>query len=359
MEEVQVRHVFHAPLCGLDRIQAWEAVTGEPAFAWGHGTDFSAIWFGRVKRALRSWLEQTAAATVTVYHDGGSAEALAPLDPAAHKLLALHRWPTRWRQAADWYIRCTGKVLVASEEERIRFRSALSWVPERYIGVWDLTSQLEFPSASQPSGSPAPQRTGIWLHGLPWRERGNRLRSLADRWDFAQGELEFVVDGNGRPPAWSKKAGLRWTEGLPLSFAMERLHCWDSVLLLDDWDLRRPWLAQALANRCFPLVPHGSGEDFPEYWTAEGAPARYEWGEPSSAQRLLDEWRALDEGDRGPYLEWLSRLGKAERSGRSEWQATVADLASQRESRLRKRKAVASWMPIRFFERTQRLRCGG
>jgi len=358
-EELPARHVFHLPGCGQDLVEAWRAATGEPVFVWGRAPGAaSAATFGPVRRAFAAWLRETAAAGLTVYHDGAGADALGPLDPDALKVLFLHRWNPRWERCVDWFVRCTGKLLTGHPEGAAVLHERFPWIPERFIGV---VPEPPLEGTAGPVGpGQAPARTGAWLHGRNWRRHGNRLRSVADRWRPQWGELELVVDGSGHP-AWARREGIAWSRGLSPGEALERIPAWDSVLLLDDFFPDAPWLARALACGCFPLVPQGDNPARPAVWTDAGAPAAYPWGDAGAALDLLQQWRAADAATRARFAAWRrpfaetdARLGEF----RSAWAAAKARFAEQHPVRLRRRRPAPAWYPLFWYDRVLRLRQG-
>jgi hypothetical protein len=271
--ETQARHVFHAPSTGLDRIHAWREATGEPAFIWGrHSGMHEARFFGSIRKAFSDWVTGTGGtAVITIYHDGIGADALGPLDPAAHKVFACHHWYPRWQNHFEWQLRCTGKVLVGDPELGRAIRERFAWIPERFIQAIPQPF-LTGPAEASQRSSETPRRTGIWLHGKRWRRYGNRLRSIVDRWLPEVGELEIITEGGG-PPGWARRGNIIWNTGMPLEFALYRLYTWDSIFLLNDYALDAPWLLRALTLDCFPLVPDGDSPAIGGAWQRIRLPA--------------------------------------------------------------------------------------
>lgn len=355
-----VRHVFMPETSGWDRVHAWQETTGEPIFTFGLREGVATgTFFGTIKREFRNWLEAThAESVVTVYHDGAGADVLGPLDPAARKVHFQHRWVPRWPQALDWYVRCTGKVMVGSPHLASLLHERFAWIPERYIQAVP-PPPLAGLEAKAVKHSPS-RRTGIWLHGSPWRSHGNRLRAIVDRWAPEAGQLEIIAEGGDRP-RWARKAHLTWSMGMPVEFALHRIFTWDSVLLLNDYSLDAPWLRHALDLGCFILVPEGDSPARSGVWTADDAPQPYPWGDIPAAVRLLGEWRGARDSLQPRYRTWvrdfLEPFPDHEAFVRR-WQQVIAELAGQRTTRLRKRKAVPDWYPVRLYERVRRLRSG-
>ena len=358
-KEVQARHVFHAPTAGWDRIHAWQEATGEPAFVWGRdGGHSQGRFFRTVKGDFRLWLEATKALPITVYHDGAGVDAMGALDANAHKLLFMHHWTPRWERQFDWNIRFTGRLLVSHDAQIQAVRQRFGWIPERFI--LPVPQPMLQKEEAKSEGSGPGQRTGIWLHGLPWRRFGNRLRSIIDRWPAEAGQLEIIASGKGRP-AWSKKDHVVWSGELPFQFALFRLHTWDSTLLLQDYTLDSPWLLEALERGCFPLVPDGDGLARMGGWSDDSAPRPYPWGDVPAAIELLQQWRRDKETLLPDFLKWRDSLLARHRSGGSfisTWNGTKATILEQRAPKLRRAKAIANWQPIGWYERIQRLRAG-
>ncbi len=353
------RHVFHLPGCGQDMAAAWRAATGEPVFVWGRAAGaVTGLTFGPVRRAFAAWLRESAQAGLTVYHDGAGADALGPLDPAAHKVLFLHRWTPRWESCVEWFVRCTGKVLTGHAEGAAVLHQRFPWIPERFIGAVPEPPLAE--AVVPPPARTGLPRTGIWLHGRDWRNHGNRLRSIADHWGPRLGELEMIVHGNGHP-AWARRHGILWSRGLPLDAALGRLDQWDSVLVLDDFALDAPWLVRALARGCFPLVPAGDNPARPAAWSAPDAPAPYPWGDAGAALDRLRQWRAADAATRARFQDWCGPFAETDarlREFRSAWAAVKERFASQHPVRLRRRRPAPVWYPLGWYERILRLRQG-
>ena len=358
-EEVQARHVFHAPTTGWDRIHAWRETTGEPVFVWGrHSKAVIGPFFRSVKHAFRQWVEKRPA-DLTLYHDGMGADALGPLDPAAHKVLFLHHWFPRWERHFDWNLRCTGKALVGHPALVQTLHERFAWIPERFIE--SIPQPLVETSLGDGTGTgPTRPRTGIWLFGQDWRRRGNRLRSIADQWPAEAGELEFIVDGRGQP-GWARREGLIWNRDMPFEFALLRMHTWDATLLLNDYAFDAPWLQQALALDCFPLIPEGEGLARTPAWEAEAAPSPYPWGNFKEAVRLLGQWREEKRELLPDFRQWRDSLLAEHRSGpafHAQWAAVKQGLLEQRPPRLRKRRPAPGWQLLSWYERIQRLRMG-
>jgi hypothetical protein len=359
--ETQARHVFHAPSTGLDRIHAWQEATGEPAFIWGrHSGMHEARLFGSIRKAFSDWVTGTGdSAVMTIYHDGIGADALGPLDPAAHKVFACHHWYPRWQNHFEWQLRCTGKVLVGDPEMGRAIRERFGWIPERFIQAIP-QHLLTGPVEAKERPSEIPRRTGIWLHGKRWRRYGNRLRSIVDRWQLEVGELEIITEGGG-PPGWAKRENIIWNTGMPLEFALYRLYTWDSILLLNDYALDAPWLLRALALDCFPLVPDGDSPAKGAAWHADSAPSPYAWGNASNAIDLLGQWRDQKADLLEDFHEWRDGVLAGHATGaafRKNWSACKAALLEQRPPKLRDRKPLAGWMPVGWYERVIRLRTG-
>jgi hypothetical protein len=355
------RHVFHAPTSGWDRIHAWGEATGEPAFVWGRGSGaHDRRWFGALKRAFRSWLEEgDADCRITFYHDGIGADALGPLDPAPHKVLVQHHWFPRWERNFEWLLRCTGKVMVATPEHAARLHEQFAWIPERFIHAV-VPPRLSGPEALPGAPAAAGQRTGVWLHGQRWRRHGNRLRAVVDRWTEGAGQLEIITDGGGAP-RWARAGKVVWNTGMPFEFALQRLFTWDAVLLLNDFSLDAPWLLRALELGCFPLVPDGGGPARGAAWQADSAPRPYAWGDTAEAVELLRQWRADQARLLPAFRAWAHALVEAHpaRAGfADEWEEHKSALLAQRVPRLRARRPAASWRLVGWYERVQRLRAG-
>lgn len=358
-DQRQARHVFHPATTGWDRVHAWREATGEPAFVWGgqSGSEDGA-WFRSVKQAFKKWILETPDVDLTIYHDGVGADVLGPLDEGAQKVLFLHHWVPRWESYFDWTIRCTGKVLIGQPEFVGTIRSRFGWVPERYIQPIAQPPLQSTVKGKGGTGSKA--RTGIWLHGRPWRLYGNRLRAIVDRWPAEVGQLEIIASGSGRP-SWAGKPHITWSADMPLEFALLRLHTWDSTLLLNDYSLDAPWLMAALALGCFPLIPEGEGITRAGLWDADSAPSPYPWGDTTAALKTLADWRR-DRAQLWPAFDgWrqalLANVPTADQFPAA-WQAVKQEFLSQRPPKLRVRKAVAGWQPVAWYERVQRLRMG-
>ncbi|MEX0325647.1 MAG: hypothetical protein AB3N33_06125 [Puniceicoccaceae bacterium] len=357
--EVQARHVFHAPTAGWDRIHAWQEATGEPAFVWGRDSGHTrGRFFSSIKRDFALWLEATESAPITIYHDGAGVDALGAMDANDHKILFLHQFFPRWERLFEWNIRMTGRLMVGHASQSVQVRERFGWIPERFI--LPVPQPLLKPEEQQSSGGGAGNRTGIWLHGLPWRRFGNRLRSIIDRWSPEAGQLEIVVSGKGRP-SWARKDHVVWSAELPFQFALYRLHTWDSTLLLNDYSLDAPWLMAALEMGCFPLVPEGDGASRVGGWEDDSAPSPYPWGDIPAAIGLLQEWRKAREQLQSDFEAWSSNILGTNRNGPeflSLWQEAKQTLMDQRPPKLRSRKPVGGWHPVRWYERIQRLRAG-
>lgn len=352
----EARHVMHGPTAGEDRIRAWEAATGEPVFVWGSGWSAGRTT-GAVRRSFRGWLKETGEAGLTVYHDGPGADFLGTWDSCERKVLFLHSWPPRWERAFDYYIRCSGKVITGSEAGRGLVRGQFGWIPERYLAVVPEPSGNAMGSCGKREHG---RRCGIWLRGRNWRPLGNRLRALVDRWEEADGDLEILV-GSGSVPRWARKAGVRWCAGESLASALERVDQWDSVLLLQDFDLEAPWILRALAGGSFAVVPDGEGREAFGNWQAEAAPRPYAWGDAAAALERLREWRSADEAERAIYRHWAAETvaGREPNKWRAQsWQPVVRTFTEQRAPRLRRRRGGARWVPVFWVERLQRLRSG-
>lgn len=360
--ETQVRHVFHAPTLGWDRVHAWQEATGQPAFVWGGGAGArDAFFFGSLRRSFADWIGRTGGpAAMTLYHDGMGADALGPLDPARHKVLFLHQFFPRWERHFEWQLRCTGLIMTTEPAFSRLIREKYAWIPERFIE--SLAGPVLAAAEARSAGATGPgRRTGIWLQGRPWRRYGNRLRAIVDRWVPGAGQLEIIVDGGG-PPAWARRESVLWSPSLPLEFALHRLHTWDSVLLLDDYSLDAPWLLQALALDCFPLVPDGDSPALSGSWGTGNAPSPYPWGDLEAAIGLLGQWREERADLIEDFRDWREGL-LARHDGpapfRERWQAATQALLAQRPPKLRPRKPLAPWMPLSWYERVLRLRTLG
>lgn len=355
------RHVFHSPLSGLDRAHAWQEATGEPVFIWGRGSGVEdRMLFGPVKKAFRQWIDATGGdQAMTLYHDGIGSDALGPLDPTRQKILFLHTWYPRWERHLEWTLRCTGKLMVGRPDMVDSLRATFPWIPERFI---EPVFQPQLEGLDEQASHPhTPSlRTGIWLHGKPWRPYGNRLRAIVDRWDSGTGELEIICEGGG-PPRWARKEGVTWNCGMPTEFALHRIFTWDSTLLLNDFTLDSPWLLRALALDCFPLVPDGESPASAGPWEADAAPRPYAWGDMADARALLLEWRENRDRLKPDFLKWRSELLAAHADAhafREQWEAAKSRILQQRSPGLRRRKAVADWQPVSWYERVLRLRAG-
>lgn len=348
-----VRHVFHLPTSGEDRVQAWQACSQDPLFVWGASAE-RRVWslFGGVKRRFRQWCKASSAASLTIYHDGAGVDLLGPLDGAPHKVLFLSTWYPRWPALIDWNIRCTGKLLVGDPDQLARVREHFAWIPERYT-AWMAGPRLP-PLNRAPGGKGPMQRLGIWLHGESWHQHGNRLRAWVDRWDPADGQVEVIASGRGQP-AWARKPWLIWNIDLPLDFALQRLATWDSTLLLQNYALDRPWLQCALALGCFPLVPADEATPLPGRWHETGAPAAYPWGDLNAARSLLLSWREGRTGLAASFENWASG---AEEPFLPRWHDVCRQLMQARPPALKRKRAGPGWLPVRWVERLQRLRAG-
>ena len=358
-EELQARHVFHAPTTGWDRIHAWQETAREPVFVWGTGSGHNeGRFFSSVKRAFRLWLEATNGASITIYHDGAGVDALGALDDCPHKILFLHHWFSRWERNFEWAIRCSGKVLVGHPDHIGKLRQRFGWIPERFIQAIPQPVLQMAPSPSEGGG--AKQRTGIWLHGRPWRRHGNRLRAIIDRWPADAGQLEIISSGKGCP-SWAKKDHITWSTNLPLEFALYRLHTWDSTLLINDYSLDAPWLMAALGLDCFPLIPEGDGISRNSGWNLDSAPRPYPWGDIPAVIDLLANWRNEKDKLLGDFRSWVDTIQEQQLPGDgfpAEWNQVKGSILGQRAPNLRPRKAISSWQPVAWYERIQRLRAG-
>ena len=356
---IQARHVFHPATSGWDRVHAWQEATAEPVFVWGRNSGASdGLFFQSVKRDYRKWLEATSSAPITVYHDGVGVDALGPLDPNAHKVLYQHCWFPRWERNFEWTIRCTGKVLVGHESFIGNIRQKYGWIPERFIQS-SKEPDLKMTGTGN-EGTGAKARTGIWLHGRPWRRSGNRLRAIVDRWPAEAGQLEIVVSGAGRP-GWSKKDHVVWSANRPMEFALHRLHTWDSTLLLNDYALDSPWLKIAMGMDCFPMIPDGEAPTRTPEWLADSAPQTYPWGDTPAAVKLLKGWRTEREDLLGNFREWvqgLDGISRGDADFTSSWAQAKSNILDQRSPQLRSRRALGGWQPVAWYERIQRLRAG-
>lgn len=360
-KEVQARHVFHTATTGADRVSAWREVSGEPAFVWGrHAGDATSQFFGPIRKLFSQWLQATDSENViTVYHDGPSADAFGMLDPATQKVLHVHEWFPHWERNFDWAIRCTGKVLVSHPGQGELLREKFGWIPERFIQRIHEPLLTGLPERQAGAAGPK-NRTGIWLHGKPWKRFGNRLRSIVDRWPDNGGQLEILSSGSSRP-GWSKKPFVVWSPGLPLEFALQRLFTWDSTLLIDNYSLDSPWLIRAISLDCFPLVPDGESPGRGPAWLEDSAPQPYSWGDNTAATRLLEDWRKGKEKLLPDFRKWGQELLAEDADGKSfkkDWSLAKEQFSQQRTPRLRKRRAYYPWYPVAWFERIQRLRGG-
>lgn len=358
---ISARHVFHTPVTGLDRAHAWQEATGEPVFLWGRGSGIDdSLFFGPLKKVFNKWIQATGGENaLTVYHDGIGSDALGPLDPSNEKVLFLHNWFPRWEGHFEWTLRCTGKVMVGDPGALQTLRDRFAWIPERFIHVVpqpmleSLDEQASHPHATA-------RRTGIWLHGTPWKRFGNRLRSIVDRWDSRSGELE-IISGNGNQPSWSRKEGIIWNSDMPTEFALHRIFTWDSTLLLNDYSLDAPWFLRSLALDCFPLVPDGESPAFSPAWQADAAPRRYAWGNTNDAQSLLKEWREAKESLLPDFLQWRDRLINPHPHSHAFpeiWGTAKEAVLAQRTPQLRQRRPVGGWQFVSWYERVLRLRSG-
>ena len=352
----KARHVFHSSTSGPDRVQAWQESTGEPVFSWGRDSSHSdGAWFRSVKRDFSLWLEGTSEADLTVYHDGMGADAIGPLDPCPQKVLFLHNFLPRWERNFEWMLRCTGKLMVGSEALAGQIRDSFAWIPGKYIHT-SLVPVLR-DSLSGPEGTGSKNRTGIWLHGRPWKRFGNRLRSIVDRWPVESGELEIITSGK-KIPGWAAKPHIRWSGNLPLEFALLRLHTWDSTLLLNDYSLDSPWLLRALELGCFPLVPEGASPARSGPWKEDSAPQPYAWGDVLSAARLLNDWRGQRDRLQPQFQQWAHGCSQPEAQFLSTWERVKEEVVAQRAPSLRERSPIGGAYPVRLYERVQRLRAG-
>jgi hypothetical protein len=357
-KELCARHVFHAETSGTDRIDAWREATGEPVFVWGsHSNQADGVFFGSVKSAFRSWLQETNNADLTIYHDGAGVDALGPLDPTPDKVLFLHQLFPRWERHFEWMIRCTGRILLGNPEMVEVLRDRFAWIPSKYVN-WIGSPGLTDGLLTQGEGTGAKRRTGIWLHGKPWKRFGNRLRSVIDRWSPESGQLEIIASGK-RVPRWANREWIRWSANLPLEFALLRLHTWDSTLLLNDYNLDAPWLMKALGLGCFPIIPDGGSLTRRGPWMQAFAPRGYEWGDTHSAMELLTQWRSNRDSLSGDFTAWTKQLLAERDEGFStRWAHVKAELLAHRAPAIRPRKAVRPWFPVGLYERVQRMRSG-
>jgi hypothetical protein len=351
------RHVFHPETTGSDRVDAWQVATGEPAFIWGrHSGQADGAWFGSVKRDFENWLNATTGHGLTIYHDGAGVDALGPMDPNADKVLFLHQFNPRWERNFEWMIRCAGRVLTGSEDTLRVIKDRFAWIPAKHTG-WVESPHLK-DGLAEGGGTGAKQRTGIWLHGKPWKRHGNRLRSIIDRWSPDIGELEIIATG-GPAPGWARKEWIKWSNNLPLEFALLRLHTWDSTLLLNDYALDAPWLIKAISLGCFPIVPDGNSPSRTRYWGGESAPRSFEWGDSDSAKLLLSQWRENREALRVEFDGWAQSLVTGTGEDFSvKWRTVKEALLANSAPRLRSRKSVRSLYPVQLYERVQRIRSG-
>lgn len=360
---IQARHVFHIPTTGWDRLHAWQEGTAEPVFIWGSGSGLGeSRFFGDLKKTFGKWIEGTGGANaLTVYHDGVGADALGSLDPAPHKVIALHSFYSRWQRHFEWQLRSTGRVLLGNLDQVVELKRCFPWIPERFLHHVPEPLLSDHETQPRAEGSGPKVRLGIWLHGANWKRHGNRLRSIVDRWSPGDGELEMVL-AKGQPPSWAKKDGVRWSTDLPFAFAVMRLFTWDSTLLLNDFHLDAPWLMRALSLGCFPLVPDGENVALHPHWEAEAAPQRYPWGNITGALELLREWREAREQLQPAFTAWAQEL-LAKRSPSTRfseiWVPAREALVNQRPPKLGKRRAPSSFTPIAWYERLLRLRLGG
>jgi hypothetical protein len=93
----------------------------------------------------------------------------------------------------------------------------------------------------------------------------------------------------------------------------------------------------------------------------ESAPQPYAWGDLHSAVNLLQQWRKEKDTLLPSFQEWVRSLDfmlDRSRSFKAEWRPIKQQFAEQRSPRLRKRRPYASWYPVAWFERVQRLRAG-
>jgi hypothetical protein len=316
-------------------------------------------FFKSVKRDFRLWLEATKGAALTVYHDGAGVDAFGAMDNGPYKVLFLHHWYPRWERNFDWTIRCTGKVLVGHPDQVAKVRQRFAWIPERFINTVPQPG-LALAKPGEEGGG-AKLRTGIWLHGRPWRRSGNRLRSIIDHWPADAGQLEIICSGKGCP-SWARKDHVTWSPDLPLEFALFRLHTWDSTLLLNDYSLDAPWLMAALALDCFPLVPEGEGASRHSGWELDSAPRPYPWGDVPAAIKLLHGWRKEKDDLMDDFRSWARGIHghqQVDAGFSSAWRGVKAAIVEQRSANLRQRKPVPGWQPVGWYERIQRLRAGG
>ncbi|MGC9452343.1 MAG: hypothetical protein ACP5I4_12955 [Oceanipulchritudo sp.] len=360
LKTISARHVLHVPTSGTDRLHAWREATGEPFFVWGTGSgEVEGSLFLPVKAYFRRWLEATGEASLTIYHDGAGSDALGPMDPCPAKVFFLHQWFPRWENHFEWLIRCTGKVLVGHPDLAGRLGERFAWVPKSHVQAIR-GPVVRIGESLHESGHGGKPRTGIWLHGIPWRRHGNRLRAILDRWSPEQGELEVVANGRARP-RWSRGDSIVWSMNLPFQFALYRLFTWDSVLLVNDFSLDAPWFLRALELGCFPLVPQGEGIARTHEWQAPGAPQPYPWGDIGAAQELLRQWRTDRKALLPAFREWVAttRGHDGEPAGFStRWKSAKEALLAHRAPALKRRKPAPAWYPVPLYERIQRLRAG-
>ncbi len=350
------RHVYHVPTSGSDRLHALMERTGEPFFVWGRSSgQVEGYWFASVKRAFRKWLQATASAEVTVYHDGVGSDALGPMDPCPRKLLFMHHWFPRWERSFEWMLRCTGEVAVSDRALADLLHQRFSWIPRKYVHD---AAPVALEPARIGEGATGPgQRTGIWLHGRLWKSHGNRLRSIIDRWQAFAGELEIICSGRNAP-RWGRDESIKWSLDLPLEFALHRLHTWDSTLLLNDYSLDAPWLLRALELGIFPLIPEGKGLTRQGPWKAASAPRGYPWGEVPAAMELLQEWRSQRDDLERDFRQWVLAVRAPAEQFDTRWKEVHSRMLEHRPPRLRSRKAISSAFPVGLYERVLRLRVG-
>ena len=345
------RHVFHEVTSQPDTITAWIEACAEPSFTWGSSSAHS---FRSVKRDFNRWLQDTKDIQLTIYHDGAGADALGGADPSSHKVFFLHHWYPRWKGYVEWMIRHTGKLLVSSSAEIDRIKDEIPWIPRKHIH--QINSPGLHSTLAGGQGSGAKMRTGIWLHGQSWKTYGNRLRGIVDRWTEDLGELEIIAEGN-KQPSWSKKNKVIWSKNLPLEFALMRLHTWDSTLLINNYNLDRPWLKEAVRLECFPLVPDAGDGLNVSSWKDEAAPKPYPWGDIPAAISLLKEWRKSRQENLPSFQQWCKSHGLATFSPQ-EWNTVKKEIISGHAPKLIRHKPVSNWTFLKWYERILRLRCG-
>ncbi|MEY3000579.1 MAG: hypothetical protein RL648_793 [Verrucomicrobiota bacterium] len=352
--KIQARHVFQGD-CGNSEREGWAAATGEPCFVWGGWGQRPWRAMGAVQRSFREWVGAHGGDNaLTLYHDGAGADVLGSWDPSPHKVLLLHRWPTRWEGFLAWQLRHTGRLAVAGGALSEWVRQRLAWIPARYIH--------EYPSPMVPLSATvaiqSEQRTAIWLQGQAWKPFGNRLRAVVDLF-AGKGQPILIVGGEGRRPAWGTGPMVDWQAGVSVTEALHKARACDSILLLNDFSLQAPWLWRLVRDGVFVLVPDGGSPSRSGIWMEECAPTPYPWGDMEAALSLLYSWRTVPDEERRAYRDWGAQgLFTEGELFERQWDGFKVELWHQSAPHLGQSKARTAVLPVAWYERVDRLRRG-